>query len=658
MKLIKCTFRMIIILMVLLPSFSSTQTTIDTNQYQSFIPDLRKKIEQNPYNSLSWKVLTQAYLDLGKSDSAAFTARSSEKYLSDDITLFAFYADLFWKASLYSEAAVWIEKLYSSNPSEQLRTLLINAYHNAGVKQAQTSDWKQAALYFQKALELDSDTEERYSPLALVYAKDGKFEEALEIIDQGSKGFGKSKQLMEIEKYIHVQKKDFHGLEKILETYVNNNPDDVEARLDLNRVRNVLGKSGKALNDLDKMKEKFPENTKIYGELSSLQKQTAQFALERQTYIDMLDQYPEADSLYLKIAHTYEKEHNWTKAREYYNQYCDKYPGTMDCMLLIANTYRRESKLDSALFIYRDVIKKEAKNVKVLELAGETAADIHRYQEALEYFQSWAEEVPENPLPLIAQAKVLQKLGRTQEARERYENAEKIKGCAFSAFQLFLIHKKMGNLDRAKEFQSLALQRSIEEIAEEEKQLKSSVSVGVNFNLNENNIKTADEIKVLKNILDSIVDNWIPDKNNGSLERQLKNLLDEHPHVPIILNILADIYFKQNEYNQAELYYKKFLSFNPRSIDGQLGLARVYERVGNDKAAFITYLRIVELDFTSQESYQSAIRFAEKTGKLDQLARRWDQLYRAHEKVEMLKKHLILVWNKLGRNDKIREIIE
>ncbi len=658
MKLIKDTFILIIILMVLLPLYCFTQITIDKDSYQSLIPDLKKYVEQNPYNSTSWKMLTQAYLKTEESDSAAYTARLSEEYLSDDITLFASYADLFWKASIYSEAAVWIEKLYSSNPNEQLHTLLINAYHNAGVKKTQISDWKQASLNFKKALELDPDNKERYSPLALAYAKDGKLEEALEIIDQGSKLFNTSKQLMDIEKYIYVQKKDFHKLVDILEIYVEENPDDVEARLDLNRVRNVLGKSGEALHDLDKMKEQFPENMQIYGELSSLQQQSGQFTLERQTYIDMLDQYPDADSLYLKIARTYENEQNWKKAREYYNQYFEKHSDSINCQILIANTYNMESKSDSALYIYRKIIEKKPDNADALEQAGKTAADIHHYQEALEYLQSWEEAVQDDPIPLIEQAKVLQKLGRIQEARERYEEAEKIKGNAFSAFQLFLIYKNIGDLNRAKDYQSSALERVIAEIAVKEKQIKSSVSVDVNFNLNENNIKTADEFKELQNILNRITDNWIPDQNNGSLESQLKRLLDKYPQAPIILKMLADMYFEQDDFTQAEIFYKKFLSFNPRSVDGQRGLAKLYEQAGNDKNAFLTYLRIVELDFTNQMSYQSAIRFAEKIGKLHQLARRWDQLYKAYKKNEILRKNLILIWNKLGRNDKVREIIE
>lgn len=645
------------ITILLLSSLCFAQTTADKVNYQSLIPDLRRNVEQNPYSSTSWKVLTQAFLNSGKSDSAAFTARSSAKYLSDDITLFAWYADLFWKASLYSDAIVWIEKLYSLNPNEQLRTVLINAYHNAGVEKAQIFDWQQAALYFKKALELDSDDKGRYAPLALAYAKSGKFEQALQIVNEGSKRFGKTNQLMDIEKYIYVQKKDFQKLEEILEVYVEKNSDDVEARLDLNRVRNALGESAEALSDLDKMKEEFPENMQIYGELSSLQQQSGQFTLERQTYIDMLDRYPEADSLYLKIAQTYESEKNWPKARNYYNKYLEKNPESIKCLFSIAHTYQRESRLDSALIVYKKIIKRQPKNVNALEQAGKTAADIYRYQEALQYFQSWGEFVSDDSQPHIAQAKVLQKLGRTQEARERYEDAERIKGCAFSAFQLFLIHKKMGNLDKAKEFQLLALQRSIGELAEKEKQIRSK-SANADFILNESNNKTSDEIKVLKNILNSITDNWIPDQNNGSLEMHLKIFLDEYPHAPIILKILADIYFKNNKFSQAEIYYKEFLSYNPRSINGQRGLAKVYEQSGNDRTAFLIYLRIVELDFTNQESYQSAINFAEKTGRLNQLAMRWEQLYRAHKKSEMLRKNLVLVWNKLGRNDKVREIIE
>ena len=658
----KQTYLLIITIIVILPLFCFTQTTIDKDYYQSLIPELKKSVEQNPYNITSWKALTEAYLSMEKPDSAAHIALSSEQYFPNDKILSAFYADLFWKASLYTEAAVWIEKLYSLNPSEHMHTLLINAYHNAGIKKAQASDWKQASQYFQNALELDPATKERYSPAALACTKVGDYERALEIINQGSERFGKYKQLLEIQKYIYFHRKDYKSLEQVLKNYIEKNPDDIDARLDLNRVRNVLGKPGEALVDLKKMKQQFPENMQIYGELSSLHKKFGEFAMQRQTYIDMLNQYQDADSLYLKIAHTYENEQNWTKARKYYNQYGEKYPESTNCMLLIANTFLKESKLDSALTIYRTVIKKEPKNVNTLEQAGKTAAEIHCYPEALDYFRSWSAESPEDPLPLIAQAKVLQKIGRRHEAMQKYEDAEKIKGNAFSAFQLFLINKELGNLDMAKHFQSIVLRRAIVEIAAKEKVLKSSVSTtpffsqyGVNI---EDYTKRTDEIAHLQDIFNNTVDNWIPDQSNDSPENQLKVLLEEYPGAPTILKILAEMYFEQDNFSQAEMFYKKFLSMNPRSIEGQRGLARVYEQTGNDKTAFLIYMRIVELDLTNQESYQGAIRFAEETGNLNQLARRWDQLHRANKNNKMLKDHLILVWNKLGRNDKVRDIID
>lgn len=656
------THSMIAIIIFLIPVLCLSQIIIPENQYQLLIPSLKQNIQQNPYNSASWKALTEAYLSIEKPDSAVNTAESSKEYFPDDKNLFAFYADLFWNASLYIEAALWIEKLYAFNPTEQLGIFLMNAYHNAGVKKVQVSDWKGASQFFQKALQLDPATKERYAPAALAFTKIEDYEKALNIINQGSKRFRGNKQLFEIQKFIYVQKKDYKSLEQVLKTYAERNPDDANVRLDLNRVRNVLGKQGEALVDLEKMKEQFPENLHIYGELSSLQKKFGEFALERQTYLDMLNQYPEADSLHIKIAQTYENEKNWKEARKYYNMYEKKYPESINCLLFIAKTYLNEAKPDSALKIYKRVIEKDPKNVYALEYAGRTAAEINHNQEALGYFRSWAAELPDNPLPLIAQAKVLQTLGRITDAIQKYEEAEKIKGNAFSAFQLFLINKEMGNLEIAKFYQLKVLERVIGEIAAKENTVKKSkltasyfIQDGINV---ENYTKTADEIRFLQDILNSVVDKWIPDQSGGSLENQLKVLLKEYSDAPIILGILADMYLKQGDFSQAEMFYKKFLSLNPRSMEGQRGLASVYEQTENDQAAFLIYMRIVELDLVNRESYLSAIRFAEKTGKLNLLARRWDQLHRAYKDIKMLRSHLILVWNKLGRNDKVREIID
>ncbi|MDZ7724202.1 MAG: hypothetical protein U5R06_15695 [candidate division KSB1 bacterium] len=226
---------------------------------------------------------------------------------------------------------------------------------------------------------------------------------------------------------------------------------------------------------------------------------------------------------------------------------------------------------------------------------------------------------------------------------------------AYSIFERLEHYKQNRDTSQALLLQSAALECIIAEIIENEQALYASIQATGAIDLNsEKVLKYSNRIEKLNFILGEVINTWIPNPDY-SFEKQLDQLLNKYPNHPLLLELLSEHYAEKRMYTQAESSYLKLLSIEPRDINGQNGLAQVYENTGRYNNAFRVYMRLVELDLSREASYRSAINMAEKTDQLEKLAERWQQLYRAHKDLEPLKKHLILVWNKLGRN-KVREL--
>jgi|GEM_PF-4026238 len=226
----------------------------------------------------------------------------------------------------------------------------------------------------------------------------------------------------------------------------------------------------------------------------------------------------------------------------------------------------------------------------------------------------------------------------------------------YAVFERLEYYKQNNDTSQVLPLQSAALGHIIAEIIKNEQALYASIQATGGIDLNsEKHSELSNRIEKLNFILEKVVNTWISNPDNP-FEKQLDQLLNKHPNHPLIHKLMAEHYAEKRGYAQAETFYLKLLSIEPRNIEGQRGLARLYENSGQYNDALMIYMRLVELDLSREAFYKSAIALAEKAGQRERLAERWEQLYRAHKHNETLKKHLTLLWNKSGRNDKVREL--
>jgi tetratricopeptide (TPR) repeat protein len=224
----------------------------------------------------SYKTRVQGLAGAGKMESAHSVAVTSLKYFPRDYELFAFYSQIFWDAQQFEHAVFWIEKIHAAMPSDDLRKALATGYYNMGTAKAQARRWKSAGACFSKALANGAPEKETLRALAFCKAWAGDYTSALAVTDRAFAKYPDFKELLKIQEYILVKKRDMNTLEQRLKLYIERNPADIETHLEFNRILQARGKCKAALADLEQLGGQYPQDTAIASALARLRKDAAQ----------------------------------------------------------------------------------------------------------------------------------------------------------------------------------------------------------------------------------------------------------------------------------------------------------------------------------------------------------------------------------------------
>ena len=203
-----------------------------------------------------------------------------------------------------------------------------------------------------------------------------------------------------------------------------------------------------------------------------------------------------------------------------------------------------------------------------------------------------------------------------------------------------------------------ALRQGIQAIAARERRLNANLQKGSSVNAVFSDQVRTEALRVdsLKTRVREIVLQRAV-HNSTVIKEQLTLLLQEYKGAPFILVLLAEVYARNGEYDRAKAYYSRALTAGHQSGETRVKLARVCRETGDFELGLRLYQSAAEQDPENGPLLKECIAAAEKCGHLENLAERWGLLVRAHPEYEELKKHLIAVWHKLGRNDKVTALL-
>ncbi|MBD3386319.1 hypothetical protein GF407_15520 [candidate division KSB1 bacterium] len=156
----------------------------------------------------------------------------------------------------------------------------------------------------------------------------------------------------------------------------------------------------------------------------------------------------------------------------------------------------------------------------------------------------------------------------------------------------------------------------------------------------------------LKSVLWTVVNEWI--KNDpGDLKNELGTLPEELQDRSILYELYGDIERARHHHAAAIEQYSKALEQESGSIHIQNKLAQQLNLNGEPHKAFRLYLAAADRNPQNSSILSACRELAQKLDQLSFLAGRWEWNLRAHPDQDVLRTHLISVWNLLGRNDKV-----
>jgi len=629
--------------------FSSTSRS---NFKTNLFPDFPCSQEYPQYGNQFIKLL-EINPDSAQSTALALFNQNPTNKLS------AYFASNFYQSGVFTHAVYWTEKLYIQIPDSSVYEALLIIIKQAGLQSIQTGHWAEAARYFEKSASYQPLEPEHYTSAAAAWINAGKNMEALSCLEKGFTVLPDNTDIRSMLKQIYFHQKEYSEFETLLKKHLSQHPEDIAAQIDLSQTLIAAGRGVEGLKKLEKLRDQYSDSPIILDTLAKLYHQSMHFESERRIYRDWLNYDRSRDSLYLKMAESYEIENNWKSARKCYQKYIQKHSNDIDILFKIAETYMHESCPDSSLFIYKKILIKSPSNTMALKQAGQTSESLNHPDSALKFYEEWEKIDAKSPAPLIAQAEILEKTGQHTIAFRKYLQAEKLGGNAFSAYGLFKSYVRENNSVKTEEYFKIGFKRSVHEIAESENRIqrqfiqKYTSEEQVNSQL----INSKSQLEYLKNTMTELFRYGLV-HYPVTLEKIMNSLFTEYPNSPLLMEFLGDYYSLKKYFAKAEAYYKKVFEYNPREIHNQIKLIQVLEQSGKYDEAFRLCRASVEHNPDNVTSIRLCIDIAEKSGNLEVLADRWEQLCQSHSDYSTLKQYLISVWHKLGRNDKVLMLLD
>ncbi|MFC1842406.1 tetratricopeptide repeat protein [Candidatus Dependentiae bacterium] len=264
------------------------------------------------------------------------------------------------------------------------------AYNNYGVEMSQNlKDFKGSIPYFKKAISMDSKYPDPWNNLAVAYANINELDDAIHALKQSIRIYPYYPENYNNLASFYIQKNELDQAEKLLKTAIRLRAHYGKAHFNMGRILFARQEKKKAWQYFKKACtecdfDDVPHGFAIYGKVSM-----------------MLQKYDDAIFAYQK-----------TLSLD---------PGYQEAAFGLANAYYMAKKYNNAISIYTQLTQRNPNDFKSWYNMGETYVSLEKYEQALNCYKKAKRMKWQFPQLQIRLASCLQKLGRTQEAKQTLE---------------------------------------------------------------------------------------------------------------------------------------------------------------------------------------------------------------------------------------------
>ncbi len=642
-------------------AYQNAVTDFENGNYKSAAIAFEKYFEENPSDAVAFQYLVNCYLQLKEYQKAIPVIEKGMKDfpINNDLKLVLAKLYLNERQFLKSEKILVVLEKQNFEPLE-VKDLLSKIYFNIAVVEVEQSENSKAIESLKKAEKYGMKNPELYALKSQSYIAQKDNESAEKAIDEGLKHFSQSELLLRTKAILLIESKKYEDAIKILEPIWERNKSDLEVGLQLAILYRIKNKVKSAFDIYNTLLEKYPNERRIYDEMKTYFVLLGKQSDLRQLLEKMKNVFPNDKNIDFEIAESYVNEKNDSTAILKYEEIQNENGLSVELVLKLSELYKNTNQIQKSNELLNSAIEAKIYDKKIFQNLGKNLESIDDFEFARLTYQRFISAYPKDSEAYLKMGELYKSKENYKKAKEFFKQGLDIEESPELLFGLAEIYEQEKDAKTAVDFYKKAFLVSVDKISENQNIVKTKISNSKTLQEikddSENSISKED-IENLKLIVQSSFEKIINLANAYEAETVVSQKLSENPHSPILLYFQAEIYFKRNEFNDAEKYYLMALNTNSSFEDAHLKLGEIYKKQNKIEKAILSYKRVLGINPKSSEAYKQLIVLSQQEGTISQLCDEWQKIYSVNAENNILKEYLIEVLHKSGRFSEVRELL-
>lgn len=489
------------------------------------------------------------------------------------------------------------EKIVELDPKDADSWLLLGRLRHIARQPAE------AEKAFRKALELDSNSEEALTGLAMVYSSQGDNTRAIEMLKQLAERSPNLRTLTTLAD-AYESLRDFAGAAEVLKRALVLDPSDVELKQGLAQNLQMAGKLDEALQVYEELAQDDPKNPdphfrmfQIYRQKGDLEKARASLNRAKQIEPDNLEvlfaevglldfegKHAEAIQALRQIIDSTEKRTYSTPDRA----------NRLVLLERLGMLYRSNEQHEQAVETFRKMaqLDPEAAPRAAVQIT-DTYRDAKDFNRALQEIEAAAKKFPDDRMVGMKRASLLAELGKESQAESevrRLYAGDQGREYWFSLAEIY---------ERSKNYSAMAkaLEEAARQVSGGPEQLSLHFMRGAmyertkQFDLAEQEFRKALEIDPDNASVLNYLGYMFADQNTrlDEAEKMIQRALELDPHNGAYLDSLGWVYYRMGRLEEAEKYLRRALQRISRDATIRDHLGDVLFRMGRVKEAIVEW---------------------------------------------------------------------
>lgn len=604
--------------------------------------------------------LGQIYLETGRAENARDVALRALRINGKEPRLQMLMGAALVALRLPEKALPYL-KAAMREPSQSVhaKKLLSVSCLNIGVNAYRKGNTENAIRSFKESIHYNPGNAEAHRNLAIVYYRSGELVKAEFHVRSALKERSRDTTLFRMLAQILFKQKKFLEARNVLARIQSLDPMDLSSGLQLAYLYRFDNKPDSAAAVYEALLKRHPRSIEIYEAYADYFIQSSRYQRAVGLYQRLLSHDSAATGVYRRIGDIYVKTGKFAEARFYYQRELESGHYDVNTYSAIAETYLQEKEFQAAATVYREALLKHPSS---WSLKTRLARVYERFQplSALALYEQMMRDSAGTPYPFIRTGAVYESLDSVQLAQEFYEKAISLHARSPVPYLGRAAWKaRHGDTISARNLGWIAADLILQDLF----RLRSDI-LGA-FGRNRRRIESLDaggmdtlasrfesRTARLRELLDSLFA-W---SNTTSFQQEVQASLERYAQEPLLLEFLGRVYEKTGALNAALDTYRKLVLVDSRNRNGHIGMARVYENLGDSSQALLSYRRAFALNQSDPKTCNALIRLSRKNGRLAELAEEWLALAQSQPGNVILLEKLVPVLRETGMEKELARI--